>query len=140
MKKLLSLMIGFCLFSVTNASSQDARAQAEIYIDYYQSIQLTPEQEKIKEEALSSMPAPCCSNSTAATCCCPCNLAKSVWGLSAFLIAKRNYNVAQTKKAVTEWLEIANPEGYTGDSCYNGRCNHSFDENGCGGMNEEKIF
>lgn len=122
------------------AQPNDARTQAAKYIGYYRSITLTPEQEKIKETALSSIPAPCCSNFSIATCCCPCNLAKSVWGLSHFLIAKRNYNSEQVGKAVVEWMQSANPSGYTGNACFTGGCNRPFKQNGCGGMDEKKIF
>ena len=38
-------------------------------------IELTPEQELIKKKALSKIPAPCCSDNSAYTCCCPCNMA-----------------------------------------------------------------
>ena len=46
----------------------DAKLQAKEFIAYYNSIILTPEQEKIKSEALSAIPAPCCSNYSILTC------------------------------------------------------------------------
>jgi hypothetical protein len=118
----------------------DAHLQAQEFIAYYNSIALTPEQEKIKSKALSAIPAPCCSNYSILTCCCPCNLAKSVWGLSNFLIAKLGFSANQVKEAVLEWIHFTNKDGYAGNACYMGRCNSSFKEDGCGGMNERRIF
>lgn len=117
-----------------------ARAQAIEYIGYYHSIKLTPEQEKIKTQALSAIPAPCCKDYTAATCCCPCNLAKAVWGLSHHLIAKKGYGAARVKTAVQEWLRSTNPAGYAGDACYTGGCQRPFAQNGCGGMDERTVL
>jgi hypothetical protein len=118
----------------------DAKLQAKEFIAYYNSIALTSEQEKIKSEALSDTPAPCCSNYSILTCCCPCNLAKSVWGLSNFLIADQNYSAKQVKEAISEWIHFTNKDGYPGNACYRGRCNSSFREDGFGGMDERRIF
>lgn len=118
----------------------DAHSQAKEFIGYHNSIALTPEQEQIKSEALSTIPAPCCSDNSISTCCCPCNLAKSVWGLSDFLIAKHNYSVNQVKEAVSEWIRFTNKDGYAGNACYKGRCSSPFSEDGCGGMDETRIF
>jgi hypothetical protein len=115
-------------------------SQAKEFIGYHNSIALTPEQEQIKSEALSAISAPCCSNNPISTCCCPCNLAKSVWGLSDFLITKHNYSVNQVKEAVSEWIRFTNKDGYTGNACYKRKCNLPFSENGCGGMDETRIF
>ena len=49
---------------------EGSRAEAESFIGYHRSIQLTPEQEATKREVLEAIPAPCCSNFSAATCCC----------------------------------------------------------------------
>jgi len=118
----------------------DPHLQAKEFIAYYNSIALTPEQEKIKSEALSAISAPCCSNYSILTCCCPCNLAKSVWGLSNFLIADHNYSAKQVKEAVSEWIHFTNKDGYAGNACNRGRCDSPFGEDGCGGMDEKKIF
>ncbi|MEE8329012.1 MAG: hypothetical protein V3R54_03675 [Thermodesulfovibrionia bacterium] len=126
--------------SVEKAQPDVARAMVAKYIGYYKSIKLTPEQEKIKVTGLSSIPAPCCSDNSMATCCCPCNLAKSVWGLSNFLIAERGYNSAQVRQAAIDWLKFTNPDGYSGDTCYIGGCNRAFYQNGCGGMDERKLY
>lgn len=118
----------------------DAHLQAKEFIGYHNSIALTPEQEQIKSEALSAISAPCCSDNAISTCCCPCNLAKSVWGLSDFLIAKHNYSVNQVKEAVSEWIQFINKDGYSGNTCYKRGCNLPFSEDGCGGMDETRIF
>lgn len=126
--------------SVEKAQPDVARAMAAKYIGYYKSIKLTPEQEKIKLTALSSIPAPCCSDNPMSTCCCPCNLAKSVWGLSNFLITERGYNSAQVRQAAVDWIKFTNPNGYSGKACYTGGCNRLFNQDGCGGMNEKKLY
>jgi len=111
----------------------DVRSQAPEFLSYYDSITLSPEQERIKNEVLSSMPAPCCADPLS-TCCCPCNLAKTVWGLSNFLIVKHGYNAEQLKDAISRWLSFTNKNGYTGVACYEGRCEFPFENDGCGGM------
>jgi len=118
----------------------DVRSQAREFIGYYQSIQLTPEQEAVKKEALSALPAPCCSDNSAYTCCCPCNMAKTVWGLSHHLIADKGYDATQVKKAVEDWFAFINPDGFSGDVCYTGRCNLPWAQGGCGGMGKEIVF
>ncbi|HEY4492378.1 MAG TPA: hypothetical protein VI958_10305 [Acidobacteriota bacterium] len=117
----------------------DVEKQTKEFIGYYQTIQLTADQEKSKKEALSGIPAPCCSDFSIATCCCPCNLAKSVWGLSNFLITRQNYTAAQLKGAVQEWLQFTNKSGYSGNSCNMGHCGQPFKHDGCGGMKENQI-
>ena len=74
------------------------RDETERFIAYYQSVRLTPEQERVKVEALASIPAPCCSENPLATCCCPCNMAKAAWGLSAWLISEKSYDVVQVRR------------------------------------------
>ena len=58
---------------------------------------MTPEQEAIKKTALTKIPAPCCSDNTAYTCCCPCNMAKTWWGLANHLIANEGYGAEQVQ-------------------------------------------
>jgi hypothetical protein len=118
----------------------DVRADAEQFIDYSNSIRLTPAQERIKTEALGGIPAPCCSEYTMATCCCPCNLAKSAWGLSNYLIAKKGSSAGDVRAAVQRWLEFVNPGGFTGNSCFKGGCNRPFAKNGCGGMDQTRVI
>ena len=112
----------------------DVKAQTEEFIGYYQSIKLTPAQEAVKREALTRIPAPCCSENTAYTCCCPCNLAKSIWGLSNHLIAKKGADAKQVEKAVREWVTVINPKGYAGNTCGTGGRGKPFKDSGCGGM------
>lgn len=119
----------------------DVQSQAKEFVGYYQNIQLTPEQEAIKKEALTAIPAPCCSDNTSYTCCCPCNMAKTIWGLSNHLIADKGYDAAQVKTAVEEWIAFINPEGdFSGNVCYTGRCNQPWAKGGCGGMGAEIVY
>ena len=123
-----------------HAIEMDA-GQAASFIAYNRSITLTPAQQKIFDDALTSLRAPCCAKFTMKTCCCPCNLAKSSWGLSKHLIADEHYSAPEVKEAVAQWLRVANPGGFTGDACVErGSCNLPFAKNGCGGMNEENLI
>lgn len=117
----------------------DARRQAAEFISYDDSIVLNSDQKKVMGEALSSIPAPCCAQYSIATCCCPCNLAKSTWGLSKSLIANQHANAAEVRAAASAWLQFTNPDGYSGDACFTKGCNRSFEGNGCGGMEEGHI-
>lgn len=112
----------------------DAPAQTATFIGYARSIQLSAEQEAIKKEALSALPAPCCSDNTAYTCCCPCNMALSIWGLSNWLIAEQGYDAGAVRAKVEEWVAFINPRGFSGNVCYTGGCGRPFADNGCGGM------
>ena len=126
--------------SATKAPPRDFRAEAKTYIGYYNTIKLKPEQEGIKNAALTKIPAPCCSDNSIATCCCPCNLAKAVCGLSAHLIVEKGYDAKRLEKAVREWLAASNPNGSSGKTCYTGGCGRSFHQDGCGGMIESHVF
>jgi hypothetical protein len=126
--------------AVRPASSRDFRAETAQYIGYFKSIYLTPEQEAIKKAALSKIPAPCCSENSIATCCCPCNMAKAVWGLSAYLITEKDYDAPRLEKAVRDWLAAANPNGFSGKACYTGGCARSIQHDGCAGMVEEVVL
>jgi hypothetical protein len=117
----------------------DVKSQTLEFHRYHRTIQLTPEQHDVMREALTDIPAPCCSDRSALTCCCECNMAKSWWGLSKHLIADRGLGAEQVRVAVNEWLEFINPEGFSGDVCYTGGCGRPFRENGCGGMNENHV-
>ena len=117
----------------------EVRRQTLEFIAYDDSITLTPEQEAVKKEALSAIPAPCCSDNTAETCCCPCNMAKSIWGLTKHLIADEGYSAVQVRKAVEGWIEFINPAGFSGDVCYTGGCRRPFHRNGCGGMDKTNV-
>lgn len=117
----------------------DLESQMREFMGYNSTIALTAEQEAIKEDVLGSQPAVCCRNSSALTCCCPCNLSKSLWGLANYLIAEKGMKGPELKATLNEWIAFTNPSGYTGDSCYTGGCERSPRENGCGGMNDRRI-
>ena len=117
----------------------DARRQAVEFISYDSTITLTPEQQAVMSAALSAIPAPCCDGNSIGTCCCPCNLAKSTWGLSKLLITERQASTENVRAAATAWLQFTNPAGYTGNACFTGGCGRAFDRNGCGGMNAAHV-
>ncbi len=111
-------------------------AQSREYIDYYNTIHLTPEQEEVRASALKSRPAACCVKSDAYTCCCTCNLSKSVWGLTTYAIATYHINAAQVHERLAGWLTLVNPCGLDGGSLYLGVWSIRFIQTGCGGMTE----
>ena len=113
--------------------------QTRKFIEYYKTIRLTPEQEKIKAAALSPLKAVCCKDFSALTCCCPCNFSKSLWGMTHYLIAQKGYNAAQVQEAAKAWIAYVNPDGFSGDVCQTGGCNRAFAKNGCGGMDDRAI-
>ncbi len=117
----------------------DLKAQTETFISYFHGISLTPEEVLIRDEALSSIPAPCCDSYSAATCCCVCNLARSIWGLSNYLIHEEKHSAGEVRGAVIEWLAFTNPKGYSGSACFNGGCGRPFYRDGCGGMQDGKL-
>ena len=113
--------------------------EIKAFIGFYHSIRLTPEQERLKVEALSAMSAPCCSQYSLATCCCPCNMAKAAWGLAARLITEKGYGAEQIRQAEASWLKQVNPQGFSGNSCFTGGCSRPMRANGCGGKKEETV-
>ncbi|MGH9340412.1 MAG: hypothetical protein ACRD1R_12685 [Acidobacteriota bacterium] len=117
----------------------DVEAQTREFIGYYQSIQLNPEQQKIKERALAPLPAACCSDNSMLKCCCPCNFAKTVWGLSNHAIANLGHGEEQVRELVLDWINFINPEGFDGQACYEGRCDTPFSVSGCGGMKSNQL-
>lgn len=140
------LVLGLMLFSGQISLAQDVKVeftdvkkQTQEFIRYFNSIQLTPEQETIRRDALSTLPAPCCSDKTAATCCCTCNMSRSIWGLSKYLIVEKNATIDDVRVAASDWIEFINPSGFKGDTCYTGGCGRSFSQGGCGGMNGNNI-
>ncbi len=131
------------------------------FINWYNSITLSAEEQATRDVALSSLVAPCCDEYPMSTCCCECNLARSVWGLSAYLIAEKGYGVNLVQEAASQWLHFIRPDYYVGralveegidpnrwgftieSSCFAGHCNRPFYTKtssshlgGCGGMNE----
>jgi hypothetical protein len=118
----------------------DVPSQTAEFVGYNRSIALTPAQEKVRETALAAMDAPCCKKFSMATCCCPCNLAKSVWGLSNAMIVREHATPAQIRTAVKGWLKLINGQGFSGDACDTaGGCGRKFSNNGCGGMDERNL-
>ncbi len=118
----------------TAGKYEGSREQTLELMDYYAAIELTSEQEAIRQEALADMPAPCCKHFSAATCCCECNLSRSLWGLSKLLITEHGADAAEVRSAVEGWIAAINPEGYEGETCPTGRCGAPFKHDGCGGM------
>jgi hypothetical protein len=113
--------------------------QARQFMDAYEAITLTPEQEAIRVAALSTIPAMCCQEFSAATCCCECNLSRAVWGLSKSLIVAGAGEV-EVREAAQTWFATVNPGGYNGDSCFVGGCLRSMKTDGCGGMNADELI
>ena len=122
------------------AEGDDLGERMAQYIDYEQTIQLSAEEEAIKREALEAIPAPCCSDNSAYTCCCPCNMARTLWGLAAHLIRNEGAGAAQVRQAAESWIAEINPGGFSGDVCYTrGGCQRPMAENGCGGMHPSRL-
>ncbi len=143
---MLTILVLFGLLGTSSTVSaaqaiefEDATRQALEFIGYSDSITLSPDQEAIKKEALTALPAPCCTDNTAYTCCCPCNMARTIWGLSHYLIVEHGYDATQVRDKVIEWVTFINPAGFSGDVCYTGGCGRPFSENGCGGMSKDNL-
>ncbi len=111
----------------------------EELIEHDARIELTSEQEEIHRAALTPIPAPCCNDRTAYTCCCTCNLARAWWGLSKVLITEHGQSAAEVQANVERWIGNLRPEGFAGDSCYTGRCSTAAKHDGCSGMNPSRI-
>lgn len=112
------------------------RAETERFIEWYKSIDLTAEQVATRKAALEALPAPCCSQFTADTCCCECNMKRATHGLAKYLIVKRGWNADAVRTAVAEWHQVSHPNGFRGDACMKGRCNLPFAQDGCAGMTD----
>ncbi len=112
----------------------------ERLIAYDLGIQLTAAQEEIRRAALTPIPAPCCSDRTALTCCCPCNLARSWWGLSKVLITEFGQEAAGVQANVERFIHDLRPQGFAGDSCYTGRCTTAAKHDGCSGMDPNNVI
>ena len=115
------------------------RQQTADLIGYASSIHLTPEQQRIKADALSTVTAPCGNRNSLAVRCCGCNLFKSVGGLANHMIASEGADAARVRQAVLDWIARTNPGGYSGAACDRQRCERSFREDGCGGMSEARL-
>ena len=113
--------------------------EVQTFMKFYDDIELTPEQEAIRVAALDPMPAPCCHAFSAATCCCKCNLSRSLWGLSKHLITERGADAETVRAAAESWVAKIGPEEWPGNTCQSGRCGQTFEEGGCGGMNPQHL-
>lgn len=122
-----------------SVATQPTRDAVERLLEYDDSIQLTPEQEAVRVAALEQLPAPCCSQFTAATCCCKCNMARATWGLAKHLIVDEGMNADQVRDEVADWHAAINPEGFSGAACFNGGCSRAFAKDGCGGMERNDL-
>ena len=111
----------------------------ERLIAYDAAIELTAEQEEIKRAALTPIPAPCCSDRSAYTCCCQCNLGRAWWGFSKVLITEHGQGAAEVQANVERWIGNLRPQGFAGNSCYTGRCSTAAKHDGCSGMNPNRI-
>ena len=116
-----------------------SRDEVLTLMGFYDSIELTAEQEAVRQEALGPLPAACCNEFSMATCCCVCNLSRSIWGLSKHLIAERGASAEVVRKSVEAWVAAINPDGYQGKTCTTGQCGKPFKEGGCGGMNPNHL-
>ena len=112
--------------------------EVQRFMDMERNIDLTPDEERIRVAALSQIPAPCCKEFGADTCCCPCNLAKAIWGLSKSQI-RNGASTDEVRDSVLAWLQVLNPAGYAGDACDKGRCDKPIKGDACGGMNENHL-
>ncbi len=133
----------------------------QMFIDWYNTIDLTAAERAMRNKALVSLPAPCCDDYPMSTCCCVCNLSRSVWGLCAYLITEKGYTVDQLRAAALQWGHFIRPDYYvaqtledggrtptiygvsTDSSCFSDRCELPFYRKvgpryigGCGGMED----
>lgn len=118
---------------------RDVEAQSRQFMRWHEQIRLTAAQEQVKRAALESIPAPCCSDNSAYTCCCPCNISRTIWGLSQFMIARQNADAKQVSAKVREWIKFIGPDGFSGSACYSRGCPRPFHSDGCGGMSSERL-
>ncbi len=84
----------------------DVRKHTTAFHQYERTIKLTPAQQAIYREALEGLPAPCCQDNTALTCCCPCNSARAWWGLAKHLVADLGYDAKETRAKVARVVQV----------------------------------
>lgn len=118
---------------------KDVKTQTLEFIRYAD-MTLPPEMQKTKDDVLSSIPTVCCKKFSMKTCCCPCNMAMTIWGLSNYMLVQYGADAAQLKTAVLDWVKFVGPAGYTGDACFTGGCTRPFAKNGCGGMDHKNVI
>lgn len=136
-------------------------ANTQMFIDWYNTIELTQAEHMMRDEALAVFVAPCCDEYPMSTCCCECNLSRSIWGLCAYLISEHGYSIDQLRVAALQWSQFIRPDYYvaqalekagrnavlygvsTESSCFTDRCELPFHREvgtryigGCGGMED----
>lgn len=116
-----------------------SREEVERLMGHYEAIELSPEEESVRTAALAPLPAPCCSEFSAATCCCECNLSRATWGLAKHLIATLGYGPEAVREAVQRFHAAVNPSGFPGDTCSTGGCSRPMAASGCGGMSAASL-
>jgi hypothetical protein len=112
----------------------------EELIRLYRTIELTPDQEAIRQRALGPLRAPCCKEFSAATCCCECNMSRAAWGLAKHLIVEKGKGAEEVRSQVEQWYKSINPAGFSGTACSTGGCAKPFAKDGCGGMNPDLLI
>jgi hypothetical protein len=141
---LIGLAALFLLASCGSSSDEivfrDVKKQTHEFIGYYRTIQLSAEQAQLKADVLGKIPAVCCDDFSALTCCCECNFSKALWGLTHHLIAERGYDAQRLRQSVDQWVAFTNPNGYSGKACHDGGCMRPFARDGCGGMSETHVI
>ena len=117
----------------------DVRQHTAAFHQYERTIKLTPGQQAIYREALEGLPAPCCSDNTALTCCCPCNSARAWWGLAKHLVADLGYDAEETRAKVAEWFTLHQPLRLERHHLLQPHgCGKPFQQGGCAGMTAEQ--
>ena len=117
----------------------DVESQSRQFMHWHSTIQLTPAQESVKKSALEGLPAPCCSDNSAYTCCCQCNISRTIWGLSQYMIAEQGATAEQVAAKVQKWVAFIAPNGFSGSACYSRGCARPFNSDGCGGMSADHL-
>jgi hypothetical protein len=116
-----------------------SRAEVLEHMQYGKAHDLTDAQEALRVAGLDGLTAPCCKDFSAATCCCPCNLAKALWGMTKKMIIEDEATAEEINVAAAGWLENISAKEFTGDACFTGGCGRNMRNNGCGGMAESDV-
>lgn len=126
--------------SESKAAYTGDRLEVERFMEAYEAIELTPAQEAIRVDALDDLPAACCKEFSAATCCCECNLSRATWGLAKHLIAEEGADAATVRREVEAfWAKLGPADGWSGEVCTTGGCGRPMKHDGCGGMSPHHL-
>ena len=135
----LALVLSTCGGS-SEITFSDVETHPARLLEWESAIKLPPDQERVKKVALEAIPASCCSNNSAYTCCCPCNMSRSIWGLSAYTIVNQEASALDVREKVQDWQKFIAPDGHSGKTCYTaGGCQRPFSKDGCGGMTPNQV-